>query len=51
MDEFQAPSVAAAMPIVQGRRQVTFGSEKTNTQVTGITPEYISCPQFLPNGR
>lgn len=40
-DQFQAPSVAAAMPIVQGRRQVTFGSEKTNTQVTGITPEYI----------
>lgn len=45
-DEFQAPSVAAAMPIVQGRRQVTFGSEKATTQITGIIPEYLSARNF-----
>jgi putative ABC transport system permease protein len=45
-DEFQAPSVAAAMPIVQGRRQVTFGSEKATTQITGITPEYLGARSF-----
>jgi putative ABC transport system permease protein len=40
-DQFQAPSVTAAIPILQGRRQVTYGSEKTTTQITGITPEYL----------
>ncbi|MEW6181324.1 MAG: ABC transporter permease [Chloroflexota bacterium] len=39
-DVFQAPSVAAVAPAIQGSATVTFGSEQTQTQVTGITPEY-----------
>ncbi|WP_322791517.1 ABC transporter permease [Bellilinea sp.] len=39
-DVFQAPSVAAVAPAIQGNVTVTFGGEQTRTQVTGITPEY-----------
>lgn len=40
-DEFQAPSVAAVAPIIQGSREVTFGREKKSTSVNGVTPEYM----------
>jgi putative ABC transport system permease protein len=39
-DPFQAPSVAGVAPVIQGDREVTFGRERTNTQVTGVTPAY-----------
>ncbi len=39
-DVFQAPSVAAVAPAIQGNATITFGGEQTRTQVTGITPEY-----------
>ncbi|RPJ51830.1 MAG: FtsX-like permease family protein [Chloroflexi bacterium] len=39
-DEFQAPSVAAVAPLIQGSREVTFGREKKTTSVNGVTPEY-----------
>ncbi len=39
-DVFQAPSVAAVAPIIQGQREVTFGREKKNTSVNGVTPDY-----------
>lgn len=39
-DPFQAPSIAAVAPAIQGNGTVTFGSEQANTQITGITPSY-----------
>ena len=39
-DPFQAPSVVAVAPVIQANREITFGRERTNTQVTGITPDY-----------
>ncbi len=39
-DVFQAPSVAAVAPIIQGSKEVTFGREKKTTSIYGITPEY-----------
>ncbi len=40
-DEFQAPSVAAVAPMIQGSREVTFGREKKNTTINGVTPDYM----------
>jgi putative ABC transport system permease protein len=39
-DEFQAPSVAAVAPLIQGSREVTFGREKKSTTINGVTPDY-----------
>jgi len=39
-DPFQAPSVDAVAPAIQSSKPITFGSEQTTTQVTGVTPEY-----------
>jgi len=39
-DPFQAPSVAAVAPAIQGNGTVTFSGEQANTQITGITPSY-----------
>lgn len=39
-DPFQAPSVAAVAPILQGTREVTFGREKATTTINGVTPDY-----------
>ncbi len=39
-DPFQAPSVDAVAPIIQGNGTATFGGETTTTQITGITPAY-----------
>jgi putative ABC transport system permease protein len=39
-DEFQAPSVAAVAPVIQGDREVSFGGEKKRTTINGVTPEY-----------
>lgn len=40
-DPFQAPSVAAVAPALQGNVEVSFGGERTTTQVIGATPEYF----------
>jgi putative ABC transport system permease protein len=40
-DVFQAPSVAAVAPLVQGSREATFGREKKTTTIDGVTPEYL----------
>jgi putative ABC transport system permease protein len=39
-DPFQAPSVAAVAPILQGQIKVTYGGETANTTIQGITPEF-----------
>jgi putative ABC transport system permease protein len=39
-DPFQAPSVSAVAPLLQGQGQVTFGGESILTTLQGITPAY-----------
>ncbi len=39
-DPFQAPSVAAVAPVIQGEAEITFGSENTRTSLYGVTPDY-----------
>ena len=39
-DPFQAPSVAAVAPVLQGSGKLTYGGESTVTQIAGVTPEY-----------
>ena len=41
-DEFLAPSVEAAAPVIQSNREVTFSRERKTTQIYGITPDYLS---------
>jgi putative ABC transport system permease protein len=45
-DPFQAPSVEAVAPALQGNAEVSFGGELTNTQVVGATPEYLSVSNY-----
>lgn len=40
-DPFQAPSVQAVAPALQGNGEVAFGGERTTTQIMGVTPEYF----------
>ena len=39
-DPFQAPSVMAVAPMLQGQLRVTFGGETANTTIQGITSEF-----------
>ena len=39
-DPFQAPSVSGVAPIIQSSREVTFGRERTQADITGVTPAY-----------
>ena len=39
-DPFQAPSVMAVAPMLQGQVRVTFGGETANTTIQGITSEF-----------
>jgi len=39
-DPFQAPSVSGVAPLLQGEASVSFAGETTNTQISGVTPEY-----------
>lgn len=39
-DPFQAPSVASVAPILSGNAEVVYGSEKANTTINGVTPDY-----------
>ncbi len=39
-DPFQAPSVAAVAPVVQGNVEVSFAGETANTNIFGVTPDY-----------
>jgi putative ABC transport system permease protein len=39
-DPFQAPSVAAVAPMLQGSGKLTFAGEDTVTSIVGVTPAY-----------
>ena len=39
-DRFVAPSVSAVAPIIQGNATLTYGSEKTSVQISGVTTDY-----------
>jgi putative ABC transport system permease protein len=39
-DPFQAPSVSAVAPLLQGQGQVSFAGESTVTTLQGVTPDY-----------
>jgi len=41
-DPFQAPSVAAVAPALQGNAELSFGGERTSTQLFGVTPDYFT---------
>jgi putative ABC transport system permease protein len=41
-DPFQAPSVAAVAPALQGNAELSFSGESKNTQLFGVTPEYFT---------
>jgi putative ABC transport system permease protein len=45
-DPFQAPSVAAVAPALQGNAEVSFGGELATTQVVGATPEYLTVSNY-----
>jgi putative ABC transport system permease protein len=45
-DPLQAPSVAGIAPVLQGSGKVSFGGESTNTQITGITPDYAQVRNY-----
>ncbi|TLN21958.1 ABC transporter permease, partial [bacterium] len=39
-DPFQAPSVVAVAPVVQGNVEITFSGKSSNSSVMGVTPDY-----------
>ncbi len=39
-DEFVAPDIEAVAPVIQGNGEVSYNRETTNTQLTGVTPDY-----------
>ena len=39
-DPFQAPSVAAVAPVVQGNVEITFSGVTTSSSIMGVTPDY-----------
>jgi len=45
-DPFQAPSVVAVAPVIQDNGKVTFGRERTTTNITGVTPDYAQVRRY-----
>jgi len=45
-DPFQAPSVVAVAPVIQDNGKVTFGRERTTTNITGVTPDYVQVRRY-----
>jgi putative ABC transport system permease protein len=45
-DPLLAPSVAGVAPVLQGSGKVSFGGESTNTQISGITPDYAQVRNY-----
>jgi len=45
-DPFQAPSVVAVAPVIQDNGKVTFGRERTATNITGVTPDYAQVRRY-----
>jgi len=45
-DPFQAPSVAAVAPVLQGSGEISFGGESTTTSLFGVTPGYATVRNY-----
>lgn len=45
-DVFQAPSVEAVAPVIQSNREVTFGRERANSDIYGVTPAYLTVRNY-----
>ncbi|MCL4559968.1 MAG: ABC transporter permease [Chloroflexi bacterium] len=45
-DPFQAPSIVAVAPAIQGSVEVTYGGEQTSTSVVGVTPDYAAVRNY-----
>ena len=45
-DPFQAPSVMAVAPVIQDNGKVTYGRERTTTNIYGVTPDYESVRNY-----
>jgi putative ABC transport system permease protein len=45
-DPLQAPSIAGVAPVLQGSGKVSFGGKSTNTQISGITPDYAQVRNY-----
>lgn len=45
-DPFQAPSVEAVAPVLQGSAKVAYGGESTTTTLSGVTPEYAQVRNY-----
>ncbi len=45
-DVFIAPDIVAVAPVIQANREVTYNRENTRTQISGVTPDYVSVRSF-----
>lgn len=45
-DVFSAPDIVAVAPVIQANREVTYNRENTRTQISGVTPDYLSVRSF-----
>ncbi|HEX7557455.1 MAG TPA: ABC transporter permease, partial [Leptolinea sp.] len=45
-DPVLSPSVTVSEPVLSGRQQVTYGSQKKSTTIDGVTPGYISVSNY-----
>ncbi|HEY9851311.1 MAG TPA: ABC transporter permease [Leptolyngbyaceae cyanobacterium] len=45
----QVPSISEVAPQIQGRQPVVYSNKNTNTQILGVTPEFLSVRSFDVN--
>ncbi len=46
-DPFQAPSLTAVAPVLSATREVSYGSERTSVQISGVTPNYAAVRNYI----
>lgn len=45
-DEFSAPDIEAVAPVIRGNAEITYNREATQTQIFGITPDYLAVRSY-----
>ncbi len=45
-DQFAAPDIVAVAPVIQGNSEVSYNRETTRTQITGVTPDYLTVRSY-----
>lgn len=45
-DQFQAPSISNAAPVINGQAKVSFSGEQVTTTVSGVTPDYATVRNY-----